>query len=104
MVVHQRIEIARRRVRPPQHLFQRLPLAYVHHEVERLPEFLRDPRLIDHAHVSFGAKILDVVAEVDASGQNAADRDVGEAARVLVGVDLVEALDRRPVCAGVVAE
>ena len=75
MVGHERVEVLRGRSRFLQRLFQRLSLADVHHEVERLTELLGDPRLIDDARIPFRAQVLDVVAETDARGQDSARDD-----------------------------
>ena len=55
-------------VRFRQDVVERLCFGYVHHEVERLAEFRSDLRLIDDAGISFCAKILNVVAEMDLRG------------------------------------
>ena len=68
---HERVEILRRGVRVFSSASSSVfPSHDVHHEVERLPELLGDPRLVDDARIALRAQVLDVVAEADARGHD----------------------------------
>ena len=75
VVAHQRFQLGRGRARFLQSRLHGGALADVHHEVERLAEFLRHPLLIDYARISLGPQILNVVAEAQSSCQQRADHD-----------------------------